>query len=414
MEKLDNDPLISSVKNNHEDYILPINSVKLNTITQYNNDTKSKLFNENKIFYCKVSQSKLELVKKFDDIKKHIKTLSLKIINLNEIYGLNVSCFTVDQNDKKINAKSITNDKKQYLDDNLENIFENLKNMDKNITNLIYLEIIINYLPYFKKMSCSSCCCCCRSTEEDRYPQTISMYYQLNNKVKENLDLINGFVKLILDSCNVACFKYIPELAGNNTTKNKVSESFSLSHLLVSENTLTFPINKRRLLVYINPAGGQGKAVKTWDSVKGLFINNNGFIEMEVFYTKYAKHAYVNTLEIKDKNKYQGILCCSGDGIIHEVINALIKKKTQEGFEDLDIPVGALPSGTSNALAKVIGVENKEAVATPKTMAYIIIRGLTRYIDLQEIEFLNTSEKVYSFLSINYAFIADIDLESEL
>lgn len=136
-------------------------------------------------------------------------------------------------------------------------------------------------------------------------------------------------------------------------------------------------------------------------------------MEIEKFYTDYYRHAYDNTLNIKDNNMYQGIICCSGDGIIHEVINAIMERDRINN-EFWDIPVGVIPAGTSNALAKTL-VNNAESYdLNEENAAYLILRGDSLWIDLAEIEFLNEQKRVYFFLSLCLAFIADVDLDSEL
>lgn len=176
------------------------------------------------------------------------------------------------------------------------------------------------------------------------------------------------------------------------------------------ETDLGISISKKRLLVFLNPFGGKGVAIKIWNSVKDIF--ENSFFEIEVFKTQRYMHAYDHILTI-DKDKYHGIVCNSGDGIIHEVTNAM-KKRQSKGELDFDIPLGVIPAGSGNALAQTIIHEAGEVEANPIALAYQILSGKTRKIDLMEIEFLSKPEKVYSFLSVVFAIVADIDLESEM
>jgi len=74
--------------------------------------------------------------------------------------------------------------------------------------------------------------------------------------------------------------------------------------------------------------------------------------------------------------------------------------------------VGVIPGGSANGYAKSICEESKEELS-PQTCAFIIARGETKMFDLMEIESPSYPNKIYSFLSITWGIIADIDLESE-
>lgn len=132
---------------------------------------------------------------------------------------------------------------------------------------------------------------------------------------------------------------------------------------------------------------------------------------MTVFHTQYEKHAYNYTLEMNIKH-YDGIVCCSGDGIVHEVINAIFEREDRDEFLNT-IPIGVIPGGTSNGFAKSICVSSGEEY-NPEICSYLIIKGFSRKIDIQEIETASREKKIYSFLSVAWGLIADIDLESEL
>jgi|LauGreDrversion4_2_1035121.scaffolds.fasta_scaffold61571_4 sphingosine kinase len=46
--------------------------------------------------------------------------------------------------------------------------------------------------------------------------------------------------------------------------------------------------------------------------------------------------------------------------------------------------------------------------------SYFCIKGQTLDIDLVEFETISSDTKIYSFLSLAFGFIADVDLESEV
>jgi sphingosine kinase len=111
-----------------------------------------------------------------------------------------------------------------------------------------------------------------------------------------------------------------------------------------------------------------------------------------------------------DVKQYQGILCCSGDGIIHEVINALLSREDKE--ECLNhVVIGVIPGGSSNGLAKSLCEESGEQFS-PENCGFLIAKGQSKSIDVMEIE-TESGKKIYSILSVAYGFISDVDLESE-
>jgi sphingosine kinase len=112
-----------------------------------------------------------------------------------------------------------------------------------------------------------------------------------------------------------------------------------------------------------------------------------------------------------DFHNYQGIICCSGDGIVHEVINAIFHREDKEEFMHC-VPIGVIPGGTSNGYAKSI-CEASGEVCNAENCVYIISKGQVKEVDILEIETSTREKKIYSFLSVSWGIIADIDLESE-
>lgn len=59
--------------------------------------------------------------------------------------------------------------------------------------------------------------------------------------------------------------------------------------------------------------------------------------------TQYRGHAE-EIAESLDITAYDGIVCCSGDGIIHEVLNGFAKRK--DGRRAMrKVPIGVIPGG---------------------------------------------------------------------
>ena len=217
-----------------------------------------------------------------------------------------------------------------------------------------------------------NCNCSCKTTISTR---KIKIYYFLINK-KEKQNFQNFLYKITLPKLN--------ELESKN--------------------------RKRKLLVFINPIGGKGNAIQIWEKANKI-LSEVPSISLEIIHTSYFKNAYEITLK-KPLNEYDGIITCSGDGILHEVINAIFHRK------DCDILINklsfsSLPAGSGNAFSKNISFYNNEKDNLIENICYYIIKGVCKKIDLLEYELRDLDKKVYSFLTLTWSFISDCDLESE-
>jgi sphingosine kinase len=77
----------------------------------------------------------------------------------------------------------------------------------------------------------------------------------------------------------------------------------------------------------------------------------------------------------------------------------------------LHIPVGALPGGSGNAITKNIA-DRASLPVTLQGACFVICKGIKVPIDLTRLE-REGGHDIYSFLSINWAVVSDIDLKSE-
>ena len=65
---------------------------------------------------------------------------------------------------------------------------------------------------------------------------------------------------------------------------------------------------------------------------------------------------------------FDGIVCVSGDGLVHEVFNGLMSRKDWD--QAIKIPLGTIPAGSGNALATDMGTLD------PISAAFGIARGM--------------------------------------
>ena len=172
--------------------------------------------------------------------------------------------------------------------------------------------------------------------------------------------------------------------------------------------------NRRPYLVLINPNSGSGKArLVFYEHVVPVWSEAN--VSYVVFLTTHQNHAreYIMTADLAI---YRGILVVSGDGLVYEVINGLMSRADWQ--EAIKVPINQLPGGSANALACCTAHLSKETfqdISLEKfasSMAFYYSKAEPEPLDLMTIQLCN-KEIVHSFLTVEWAFIADVDLESE-
>lgn len=125
-------------------------------------------------------------------------------------------------------------------------------------------------------------------------------------------------------------------------------------------------LSKKKALLVINPcAGVDRKRVSPLDIIKKL--SAAGF-EINVENTKGIGDA---TTIVKEMGKdFDLVLCCGGDGTLNETINGVMSL-------DKKIPVGYIPSGSTNDLASTLGIPVGVGPATD-----LILNGKTNGYDV--------------------------------
>ncbi|GES59013.1 hypothetical protein ATETN484_0003023500 [Aspergillus terreus] len=159
----------------------------------------------------------------------------------------------------------------------------------------------------------------------------------------------------------------------------------------------------KRLKVLINPFGGKGSASKLYHNhAAPVFAAARCHIDVEE--TTHQGHA-TELAEQIDVDAYDAIVCCSGDGLPHEVFNGLGKKaNAREALAK--IAVAMLPCGSGNGMAWNLCGTGSVSVA-----ALTIVKGLRTPMDL--VSLTQGSTRTLSFLSQSFGIIAESDLGTD-
>ncbi|KAI7905459.1 ATP-NAD kinase-like domain-containing protein [Cokeromyces recurvatus] len=162
----------------------------------------------------------------------------------------------------------------------------------------------------------------------------------------------------------------------------------------------------KRLLVLINPFGGKKKARELFEyHVRPIF--ESAQCSIEVKYTEHRGHALQIAKDLDIEN-YDTIVTVSGDGVIHEVINGLLKRSDAREVMK-KISLGIIPGGTGNSLS--ISLLGEKRGFDPCYTALQTIKGKPMAFDLCSIVY--DDHRYFSFLSQNYGITAYADLGTE-
>ncbi|XP_028395573.1 sphingosine kinase 2-like [Dendronephthya gigantea] len=167
---------------------------------------------------------------------------------------------------------------------------------------------------------------------------------------------------------------------------------------------------KQQYLVVVNPFGGKGTAQKVFDTnVKPMLEEADVDYHLEV--TEHRGHAreIIQELDGTILRNFDCIICCSGDGIINEVVNGLMSRQDWE--EAIKTPIGHIPCGSGNGLCAASLYHSGEPFDIISSV-FTILTGVKCPLDIIKTQTSNP-QPCYSFLAIAYGIGADVDIESE-
>ena len=252
------------------------------------------------------------------------------------------------------------------------------------------------------------------SSSEKKIPQFISFKNVLHVETlgsEENHEVTLTFVtpnhedyikkasKLTIHNIKVQVQNYDPQKHSHDTVANYILNK--AYHYKV--------LQQPSVLVLINPHGGQGHAVKIYnDDIKPILRAARCNITYQE--TNYSGHA---TDIARDLNidEYDVILCCSGDGIPHEVINGFYQRRDNGVAAFNKLIISQLPCGSGNALTlSTLGGSGEAQIAT-----WLMLKSKPSKLDLMTVTQGTGDKQVtkLSFLRQCYGIVADSDIGTE-
>ncbi|MGE5138922.1 MAG: diacylglycerol/lipid kinase family protein [Rudaea sp.] len=136
-----------------------------------------------------------------------------------------------------------------------------------------------------------------------------------------------------------------------------------------------------KTLIILNPASGRGRAERTWDLIEEQL--RLAGMQYQVARTHQSLHAVQLAWEAPLQG-YDRVVAAGGDGLVHEVINGLVRASG----DGETLPLGIIPLGNGNDFIKMLPPECKigENRDDWRPAVTRLVRGETALFDLGRIE----------------------------
>ena len=138
-------------------------------------------------------------------------------------------------------------------------------------------------------------------------------------------------------------------------------------------------------------------------------------IRYKLIITEKQGHGEEIIRDASNLSDFDAIVAASGDGLVHEIINGLMKRPDREQVGK--IPLLSLPVGSANALSAMRCFKSREITKTNQIMhaTFVAVKRKANQagkpMDLIVVDC--PDGRLYSCLWFSWGIIADIDIESE-
>lgn len=181
-------------------------------------------------------------------------------------------------------------------------------------------------------------------------------------------------------------------------------------HLMEIKGEMVLEIHRRivvilpkisKVIVIINPFGGRKKGELIYRKrIEPILKKAN--VERDIHLTTGMGDAF-EYLKKGRWDSYEALMVIGGDGLLHECINGLIKNASRNVST---LSICAIPAGTSNAVARSLGLVDPLQATLRLLQRRIKPRGLLCYD-------LGREEKIFGIMAMMWGLLADIDLEGD-
>ncbi|XP_055079834.1 sphingosine kinase 1 [Periophthalmus magnuspinnatus] len=167
-----------------------------------------------------------------------------------------------------------------------------------------------------------------------------------------------------------------------------------------------------RVMILVNPNSGRGQALQLFSGHVQTMLTEAS-VPYKLVITEAKNHARELVRKV-DLTQWDALVILSGDGLLFEVINGLMDREDWQ--QAIQTPLGILPGGSGNALAASVHHYSQAPPAWNEELllscGFMLCKGLVGSMDLVSVH-LSSRQRLFSFLSIAWGFVADVDVESE-
>lgn len=182
-------------------------------------------------------------------------------------------------------------------------------------------------------------------------------------------------------------------------------------HFSVQDAIKRYQGRPKTLLFLLNPHGGSKKASSVYEQ-NVLPILEKAQIKHSTHMTKYRGHAkdIINNLTKGELEELDGIVAVGGDGLFHEIVNALLKIRSDiiaEPHNIHRIALGHIPAGSTDAVAYTL-----YGTRSAFTAAMHIALGGCMPLDVLRIDSVE-GKATYAVSMASYGYMGDLMEASE-
>jgi len=182
-------------------------------------------------------------------------------------------------------------------------------------------------------------------------------------------------------------------------------------HMVVQDALQRYTCRPKNLLVFVNPYGGSKRAMSVYEH-NVLPILEKAHIRYSMHMTQYRGHAkqLMEGLTEKELEELDGIVAVGGDGLFHELVNALLGMYSDTRFTSRHIEkikLGHIPAGSTDAVACTL-----YGTRSACTAAMHIALGDCTPLDVLRID-SGGGETRYAVSMASYGYMGDLMAASE-
>ncbi|TRY95721.1 hypothetical protein DNTS_022121 [Danionella cerebrum] len=192
----------------------------------------------------------------------------------------------------------------------------------------------------------------------------------------------------------------------------------NISRLVKSQDVPSLSPTRRScgVMVLVNPQSGRGQAMALYNTHIQRMLTEAG-VPHTLVVTERQNHAR-ELVRSADLSQWDAVIILSGDGLLFEVVNGLMERPDWE--QAIRTPLGILPGGSGNALAASLHFYSGASPVWGEDLltscGFLLCKALLSCqvsgLDLVSIR-LSSGARLFSFLSLAWGFVADVDIESE-